>query len=530
MSRALAGPFCLLALAAGLAAIGAFREFPLDDGWAYFIAVRGLLEDGALRIPDIVSPTAVAHIAWGALWANIFGLSHSTLRASTIALGALALALTLVMNEDRPTEPTKDGGRSALGLSLIGNPMFVILCLTAMTDVPYLAWFLLSIRSYQRAQISDRGWDWVAASFVAAIAYLVRQLGVLIPLGVLLALASQGKLTRRRAALALLPCVAVAAAHQYWFRFVHGENWAAVAYAARATSEHLASPGLLWESYRRVAGAALYLCLFTAPLALGGIRGWKRPSPSALALGFAAFLPLLADEGAFPYFLSLIHEAGLGTPTIPGLEAKRAGLLGSPLFHAGLSLAALGSWLVWLGRGSALRVALAEPSLRLLVVCALLQFPPALAGRLFFDRYLLPLLPAALLLAARASLPSRAALAGAAALLCWSLAGAADYLNWSEARWEAGHAAERAGIPPERLLNGGEWNGLLSYEREMARLKESRPLAAIGEWDWLDLAGMRAASSFSPHSGAGAAVLLSVPYRTPLSREPGRIYVHGAKR
>lgn len=506
----------LAVLALAAAALRALsRDFPLDDDWAYFTAARALVERGELRVPDIVSPTMIAHTAWGALFAKAFGLSFGALRASTLALSALALALFSRL---------AGGSRRDAGLQLLANPLFFVLSFTYMTDVPYLAWFLLSVLLYQAALREDRAALWLAASAAAGLAYLVRQIGILVPAGAVLLLWRSGALTPRRAALALGPALLAAGLHQLWFHFFHGPTWASVVYNGAATAAMLSDPlRLSWEVYRRLAGGVLCLGLFTAPLALGALRGWRRPAAGAAAAALVFLAPFLLLQGAFPYFLNIIHEAGLGAPTIPGLEAKVSGLLGRAEFRAGLTLAALGSLAVWLGRTRDLRSALAAPEMRLWGLCSVLQVLPPLAGGLFFDRYLLPALPFALALGLRVAAPGRSGAGALALMLAWSAAGTWDYLSWSQARWEAGREAVRLGIEAERLMGGIEWNGLRSYETGMAAARQRKPLAAIGEWEWLPAEPMRAVVAFCPAEGGEPLVRRS--YRTPLSARRGAVCV-----
>ncbi|MDP3544218.1 MAG: glycosyltransferase family 39 protein [Elusimicrobiota bacterium] len=514
----------LAALALAAAALRALlRDFPLDDDWAYYTAARALVERGELRVPDIVSPTMIAHTAWGALFAKAFGLSFGALRASTLALSALALALFSRLS----VPPGREAG-PATGLHLLANPLFFLLSFTYMTDVPYLAWFLLSVLLYRAALREDRASLWLAASAAAGLAYLVRQIGVLIPAGVVLLLWRSGTLTPRRAALALGPALLAVGLHQAWFHFAHGPTWASVVYNGAATAALLSDPlRLSWEVYRRLAGGVLCLGLFTAPLALGALRGWRRPGAGAAAAALVFLAPFLLLQGAFPYFLNIIHEAGLGSPTIPGLEAKISGLLGRAEFRAGLTAAALGSLTVWLGRARDLRAALAAPEMRLWALCSALQLAPPLAGGLFFDRYLLPALPFTLALGLRVAAPGRAGAGALALMLAWSVFGTWDYLNWSQARWDASREAARLGVEPERLMGGIEWNGLHSYEKGMATARASKPLAEIGEWEWLPPGPMRAVVAFCAPEGGEP--LVARGYWTPLSARRGAVCVEAIR-
>lgn len=504
----LRGAAPLLLFAAAVAVIGPRREFPLDDDWTGFLCVRHLLKDGVLRTPDIVSPTLVAHVLWGSLFAKALGLSHTVLRLSTLALALPALLL-------------------ADGLLLAANPLFFLLSFTYMTDVPYLAWSLLCYAAFWRAwKTDDAGW-WLAGSSAAGAAFLIRQTGLCLPAGMALFLLMRGRLTPRRLAMIAAPAAAVFLGYGAWLHAA-GANWASRAYILGGTFRHLSSPkGFLWDVYFRGGASALYLCLFTLPHAfsLWAEQGFRTPSPKRTLLCLAALVPLLLKVNAFPFFSGVISDSGLGTPTVSGLAFKNSGLLGSVWFLAALTIAAILGLLTWAATAERLAEELRTDDVLFLACPCLLQWLASLIGLRYFDRYLLMLLPATLLLASRCA-PQRgkAFWAGWALLFSWSFLGTWDYLNWNQAKWDAGRAAGLQGYPPEKILNGLDWGGIFLYEDKMAKLKKEKPLDRIGEWEWIKSEPFLAATSFSPYSQFPK--LLEVSYRTPLSFKPGTIYVY----
>lgn len=530
-----------LALLAAALYIGVSGAFPLDDDWAYALSVKGLLSGGGLSIPDWASPTLVWHAAWGALWSLAAGFSHETLRLSTLALAALAALLTgLYSREDSP--------QPALAVAL--NPLFLLLSFTFMTDVPYLAWSLLALLLYKLAAGKD-GWAWwLAASAAAALAYLVRQTGILIPAGVLLFLFLKGRLDARRALLAAALPAAAAAGHLWWYFSVHGVTWAGAAAVQGGTLAGLASPlRFVLEFYFRSAAAALYLCLFTLPFALRALGGGARlPANRDFIAAALAALPFLALKGSMPYYSGVMRETGLGVPTA-GFAAeqlfKASGVFGSPVFWGALTLLAFGALVFWTANRAALREELRSDGTLLLVLAAAPQLAAAAAFSVFFDRYLLALLPAAVLLAYGASrrlAPQprpRAAAAGWAALALlalWSVAGTADYLAWNRAK--AGLAAKAAalGIEARAFYNGFDRYGELFYEQNMAALKKTKPLAEIRPYDWLGGKVFTAYSSFAPFpagaegdASGGFEPAARQAYRTPLSRKEEYLYLYRKK-
>jgi hypothetical protein len=95
------------------------------------------------------------------------------------------------------------------------------------------------------------------------------------------------------------------------------------------------------------------------------------------------------------------------------------------------------------------------------------QFLPALAQAEFYDRYLLVLLPATVVMAASwAPIRRTGWLAGVLALVL--LAGASleytrMYVDRAKASWQLAEAMVRSGVPPEQINLGFEWDGTHLY-------------------------------------------------------------------
>jgi 4-amino-4-deoxy-L-arabinose transferase-like glycosyltransferase len=530
----------LAALAAAALYIGVSGDFPLDDDWAYALSVKHLLAGDGLVIPDWASPTLAWHAAWGALWSLAAGFSHAALRLSTLALAGLgAFFFSLYRRDDTP-QPA---------LALVFNPLFLLLSFTFMTDVPYLAWSLLALLLYLRAAEKDSAALWLAGSAAAALAYLVRQTGVFLPAAALVFLYLRGRLNLRRALLPAALPAAVIVDHQFWYMAVHGPTWAGEAAVRGGTLAGLAKPlRFLLEFYLRGAASALYLCLFTLPFAVRALGRARLPDKKDFILAALAILPFLALKGAMPYYPGVIRETGLGVPAM-GFAAeqlfKASGLFGSPVFWGLLALAAFGGLLFWTANRAALKEELRSDGTLLLALAAAPQLAAAAAFSVFFDRYLLAALPAALALAWGASLrlapepqrgQARAGWAALALLALWSVAGTADYMAWNRAKAGLAAQAAKLGIEARAFYNGFDRYGELFYEENMAALKKGRPLAAIRPYEWMGGKVFTAYSSFAPFpAGAegddsgGFETAAKQAYRTPLRRGETFLYLYRKK-
>jgi hypothetical protein len=99
-----------------------------------------------------------------------------------------------------------------------------------------------------------------------------------------------------------------------------------------------------------------------------------------------------------------------------------------------------------------------------LVMAGALLIPMFLVRGRYFDRYLLPTLPAlwvalAMCGAVRTRVRAVTSVALLAALAAFSTTITSDYFRWNEARWEAAEALVRRGVAANRIRGGYEWFG-----------------------------------------------------------------------
>ncbi|MBI4424346.1 MAG: glycosyltransferase family 39 protein [Elusimicrobia bacterium] len=500
-------PLTLLfwSLALALSWLGAF---PMDDDWAYGEPVRRWLAGEGLRLSDWGSPTLLAHLAWGALFCLPRGHSPGALRLSTLALSWLAVLafhqLLLRLGASR---------RAALAgaLALLFNPLYFLLSFSFMTDVPALSWMLLASLGFLRGWQERRpGLVW-AASAAAAVAYLVRQTGLCVPAAVCLWQAARGERSwRAYVRVAALPAAALAL-HALW---AMGEPAAPEASLRAGVLAHLSQPGIASITLGRAAGAVLFVAAFVSPLApcaLAGVRdalkrGW------GLAAAFAAAAAWVLSLGRLPVEPSIVGTTGLGVCSLAACHLKAAGPFASPwlwaLFAAlaGLSLLAVAPRLAerrW-----------REPAAVLAGGGFALAFLVSLAHWVFYDRYLLVLLPPAIAVAALAAPVTwpRAA-PGLALAACISVLGTWDYLAWTAAKWEAGRRFLSQGLEPEEIYAGLEWSGVHGFSKR-----------AVEAWPRSER--LRAYVSFAPAVSSGRLARVGeVPYFSPLTARRERVYL-----
>jgi hypothetical protein len=163
-----------------------------------------------------------------------------------------------------------------------------------------------------------------------------------------------------------------------------------------------------------------------------------------------------------------------------------------------------------------------EGAVRRLIVCfALVHLGLLLAAAVPFDRYFLPLFPAALALASSgAPVPRIRSAAGRATLVLFAAISVAlmhDWLAWNAARWAVGRRALEAGVLSGEIEGGYEWNG----HHHPRRAAGIAPPRASDEVE-----GPGRFRELFPHVRARHALSFSVPRGTvALDSEPYRLWL-----
>src|SRR6266516_1094435 len=113
-------------------------DFPIDIDWNYSWVVRSLLDGRPVAASPWTAASLVLQVYWGGLFSAVFGFSQTTLRVSTLVLGAAAVvAIYLLLREIVEREWALIGA-----LLLLFNPLFVPLAYSFKTNVPLLAFAL----------------------------------------------------------------------------------------------------------------------------------------------------------------------------------------------------------------------------------------------------------------------------------------------------------------------------------------------------------------------------------------------------
>ena len=250
----------------------------VGDDWVYARSVEILVREGRLHILDLSVVTLLFQIAWGSLFATLFGLSFGVLRLSTFVMTMLGGVACYGLCRELEIAPMPSALAAA---AYVFNPLSFVLAYTFMSDPFFTALLVIATYGYVRGLRCDRP-DRAALLFgaaAAACAFLVRQQGALIPAAVIVALLVQRRLHRDRESLRLvlrivaLPAIAIAG-YYLWLVFIHG-----VPHEQTSFTHSVISAG--WEQSLLLIGRmtfveAMYVGLFTLPVALAALSAVNR--------------------------------------------------------------------------------------------------------------------------------------------------------------------------------------------------------------------------------------------------------------
>jgi hypothetical protein len=422
-----------------------------------------------------------------------------------------------------------------------------------MTDAHFMALLVIATWLYAKALEPELaevdGRLLVAASGVAALAFLTRQQGIMIAPAVLMFLLLSRRLRRDRASLLVviqlfaLPLLAVGG-YYLWLRYGNDVPRVQSQFFREILEEGWS--GTWWLVRRLTVVELMYLGFFTLPLiaaALPRVRGLIRATAPPGWILFAAWQAILlvgvtafwTRDAFMPYIGQFFGSGGLGAPDILG---SRPILLGTEIRSALTVICLIASLVLALiaARGMNAPPSRERSRAGLVFSIGLGQvlgvMPPSYhyigwaAGSL--DRYLLPLVPLTIALALWALRGVRMVLPLAwivvAALALFSVAGTRDYLVFMRAVWAMGEEATAAGVPLDRLDAGSGWDGYHLYEYGLEHRIRSRTPKGGPWWVYFYAPATDSAYVVAGKALPGYRVIRKQPYSSWLQRQPTNLY------
>ncbi len=538
----------LLAFASTSFLIPTLAPIATTDDWGYSRSVELLHEQGRLTIFPVVAASAVFQVLWGFLFTSLFGMTIGIVRVSTLAmvgLGSIAL-FGLLRELGLPR------GRSALGMATyLFNPVSFVLSYTFMTD-PFLT-SLLIIASfwYVKGLAPDvpRARYVLIGAACAGCAFLVRQQGALIPLGVVTYLILARRVRPDRRGVVLFSQVAViplltAIGYVIWLRWFND-----VPSVQEGFLNEIRDYGLsgAWQLTRNLTYIELmYLGFFALPLTISIVPALRSLLSRYRLVNWVVFVAatealliglfIYGHQGKrFPYIPQFMGSGGLGPADVRG---SRARIFEQPLFDYATVICALSAVILIVGLAHAIGQpqCVGRSGARLLAAIGIWQvigiLPPSFhyfRRGFSLDRYLLPLLPIVICLllwsTRNVALVRPIGWLVIAVFAAFSVAATRDYLVYLDTVWRTAERAHAAGAAYEQIDAGAGWDGyrLYTYGVEQGITKAR---TQGGPW-WMTFYGKASDSTYivAGKPQKGYVTLERVPYSRWLSRSDGVVFL-----
>jgi hypothetical protein len=478
--------------------VNPFGNFPLNDDWAYGWTVKTLLTTGQFRLSDWAAPNLVPQSLIGTLFTVPFGFSFTALRLSTVTLGLIGVLITYGLLRESDARP----GIAAFGaLVLAVNPLYFVLSNSFMNDVPSFTFFVGSIYCIIRGLKRRSSLMLGAGILLSFVAILNRQSNIIIIPAAILAYFVKDGLNTRTIGNAVLTGVSALVVYLIYPEWLKLAGRVPAMYNMQLEqlliSYSHAPLDIIARYVRNVVIISVYVGLFALPFlvivfsaqynSLSSRQRQRVMLPTTLVVFVAAVM--FATKKSMPLTGNILNFFDLGGQSLMGyqsflgpdriLSIQRGWRCLTALGFVGAALLVICPILATLAR--ARDITLTRPSiyrtetiwLWIFVIALILAYLVGIAGleRLYwFDRYLILLLPLAIMVAAISTTEVNATRIGVgptcgAALLLLSyggvtVAGTHDHLASNRVLWEAvRNAMEDDKLQPSQIDGGFEFNG-----------------------------------------------------------------------
>ena len=181
-------PGCLLLLiwAAAVLIIDPSGEFMINDDWTFVQPLEALLGQGKFIATGWGGggPALLVQLLWAGLFTKLFGFSVTVLRVSVLVMGVIgSLGLLVLLRKIGASRWIAFLGAAALA----ANPLFLSQSFTFMTDIIHSSLAVLSLLVLHLGVSREKTWVIALGLLLALASILSRQIGIVIPLGFMLA-------------------------------------------------------------------------------------------------------------------------------------------------------------------------------------------------------------------------------------------------------------------------------------------------------------------------------------------------------
>lgn len=463
------GLICVAVFAACFLIAWPFAEIGFVDDWSYMKTAQVFAQTGHLVYNGWGSPILGWQAAWAALFIRLFGFSFTAVKLSTLPLAMATVYLfhgILVRFGCRPRNAII--GTLTLGVS----PLFLPLAASFMTDAPSLFVVVLCLYCCQRA-VSARGnaatiaWLCLAAgsNVVGGTARQVAWLGALVMVPSTAWFLRKGRGVLPTGFLLWAVAIAAVAYAMHWY---HEQPYS----QPDMLSAHGPVLHVLLVGTRVMGGEMLVLALMVYPVIvpwLPELRRVRGRGQIAIAVGLVAWIIYQwKAKWMLPWngYMLLTEFSRARDPDATPLRFILP--MGGCLLVSALLVATLAAFAITAAYGFRVSAMVAKPAFWLLApfsFCYLLLLFPRAAQYMAYDRYMLCMMPIAIIcllllhqLRPAPCLPPASILV-LAIVAFFAIAGTHDWFACERARLSAIDELLAAGVPRTEISGRLEYDG-----------------------------------------------------------------------
>lgn len=487
--------------------VNPFANFPLNDDWAFSESVSHLVNEGQIKFSDWQSMTLIAQVFWGALFCIPFGFSFIALRVSTLFLGLLGVfSVYLLMQEIGANR------RIAFFAALLiaANPFYFVLSNSFMTDIPFFAFFVLSLLFFIKGMRNDRYFMISLGVLFSLTAVFIRHIAIVIPLSFAVAYVAKKECRVRAVAVASFVVffeVGSLALYQWWLtasqRLPRLYNLKTDALLNLFnTPLHKTMIQLCYN----IVIAAVYIGFFISPfLFLIPMREVKNKIIKMKIFYFALIFflvgALISIRRIMPITTNILYDFGLGpvlTHDVFFLGHKNMPAAPQFIWFFITAIGILcGAFLLYFALSPLLKQSFWKNIINLLssnweilffsFMFFLYFFP--LGATWFFDRYLIPLffLAMAIVFLKYKTLFLKTNFVVWVLLFfiaIFAVGATHDYFSWNSARWDAlDYLTNEMGLSPNKIDGGLEFNAIHNFDFDFDHVLKAQDKTK--SWWWV---------------------------------------------
>ncbi|MDQ1265959.1 MAG: hypothetical protein QG635_1111, partial [Bacteroidota bacterium] len=159
--------------------INPIGEFPLNDDWLYSKAVIDLLHGYKYQPSYLIQMTLISQSYWGLLFCLPSGFSFTALRISTLTAGIAAVVSMYFICRKLELNRTIS---FIFALIIAFNPIFLNLSYTYMTDIPFFTMTLISFLFFFDSIKRGKNISYILGIVFSIFSILCRQIGIMLPI------------------------------------------------------------------------------------------------------------------------------------------------------------------------------------------------------------------------------------------------------------------------------------------------------------------------------------------------------------